>query len=539
MSCLTFRQYFSCPVPWRKTTSQQILEPSVIAFSLLLSLLLLTPLPIGADVKLPAVINDNMILQRGMEVPIWGTAEPGEQVTVTLDEQKVTATADSTGQWIIKLEPLNIDTPFEINIAGNNTITLQNVLVGEVWVCSGQSNMQWPVNLSANAEQEIANSDYPKIRLFSVKRSVAEQPLQDTEGQWVKCSPDTVKSFSAVGYFFGRYLHKELNTPVGLIHSSWGGTPAEAWTSRLTLESEPDFKSILDRWKEILAKHPQEKEKYQQRLAQWEQEVENAKKENKPAPRKPWPPPGPKHPHRPASLYNGMIAPLIPYAIKGAIWYQGESNANRAYQYRKLFPAMIQNWRQSWRQGDFPFLFVQLANFQKRQPQPTESAWAELREAQLMTLALPKTAMAVAIDIGEADDIHPKNKQDVGYRLGLAALAMAYGHDVVYSGPIFESMTVENDKIRLRFRHIGGGLVAKNDEQLKGFTIAGQDQNFVWAEAEIDRDMVVVWNKQISQPVAVRYAWANNPECNLYNKAGLPASPFRTDNWPGVTVDKK
>ncbi|MBM3239904.1 sialate O-acetylesterase [Candidatus Poribacteria bacterium] len=538
MLCLTFNQYFSFLALWHRKVRRQILYNPVTILSFSLSLLF-PALHADADVKLPAMISDNMVLQQGMEIPIWGIAEPGEQVTVTLGEQKANATADSEGRWIIKLEPLDAGGPYEITVAGKNTIILYNVLVGEVWVCAGQSNMQWPVNMAANAEQEIAGSNYPTVRFFTVKRTVSDEPQEDTEGSWVACSPETVKSFSAVGYFFGRYLRKELGIPVGLIHSSWGGTPAEAWTSRSTLESEPEFKPILDRWEQILANYPQEQEKYQKLLAQWEQEVENARKEGKPEPNKPQPPIGPDHPYRPAGLYNGMIAPLIPYAIKGAIWYQGESNAVRAYQYRKLFPAMIHNWRHSWGQGDFPFLFVQLANFNAPKFQWTEGAWPELREAQLMTLALPKTAMAVTIDIGETDDIHPKNKQDVGHRLGLAALAIAYDHDVVYSGPIYESMAVENDKVRLRFRHIDGGLMTKNGEQLIGFAIAGANPKFVWAEAKIDRDTVVVWSDQVPQPMAVRYAWADNPVCNLYNKAGLPASPFRTDDWPGVTQDKQ
>ena len=532
---LPFNLYFIAL--WHRTVTRGKIP--VVVLGLSLSLLFFTALPGDTDVKLPAVISDNMVLQQGAKIPIWGTAEPGEQVTVALGEQQLVTSADNEGRWMVKLEPLDAGGPFELSIAGKNAITLQGVLVGEVWVCSGQSNMWWPVKLSANAEQEIAESNYPNIRLFTVKNTVAAQPLQDTKGSWVSCGPETVASFSAVGYFFGRYLHKELDTPVGLIHTSWGGTPAEAWTSRPTLESDAEFKPILDRWEQILADYPQANEKYQQQLAQWKQDVENAKKEGKKAPRKPGAPIGPNHPHRAAGLYNGMIAPLIPYSIKGAIWYQGESNAGRAYQYRKLFPAMIQNWRSDWGQGDFPFLFVQLANFMKPQPQPAESAWAELREAQLMTLALPKTAMSVIIDIGEANDIHPKNKQDVGHRLGLAALAIAYGSDVVYSGPIYESMTVEGDKVRLSFKHIGGGLMSKNGEQLKGFAIAGVDRKFVWAEAEIDRDTVVVWSEQVPNPVAVRYAWADNPDCNLYNKAGLPASPFRTDDWPGVTKDKQ
>ncbi len=503
-----------------------------------LILLLRLPFLADADVKLPALISDNMVLQSGAEVPIWGTADPGEEVIVTLGDERIAATADSEGKWMAKLTPMEAGGPFEITIAGNNTVTLHNVLVGEVWVCSGQSNMQWSVSGSVNAEQEIAQSDYPMIRLFTVKRVVANQPLRDTEGSWVTCGPDAVGSFSAAGYFFGRDLHKELNVPVGLIHSSWGGTPAEAWTSLAELESDPEFKSIFDRWEKIFENYFQAKRQHEQKLAQWKQEAQKAKDEGKPVPRKPRPPLGPGHPHSPGGLYNGMISPLIFYAIKGAIWYRGESNAGRAYQYRKLFPTMIHNWRSSWGQGDFPFLFVQLANYKAAQPLPAESAWAELREAQLMTLSLPNTGMAVTIDIGEAKDIHPKNKQDVGHRLALAALAVAYGRDVVYSGPIYESMTVERDKVRLRFKHSNGGLLAKGDKQLEGFAIAGQDRKFAWAEAKIEGDAVVVWSNAVPQPIAVRYAWADNPVCNLYNEAGLPASPFRTDNWPGVTVGK-
>ncbi|MBI1929950.1 sialate O-acetylesterase [Candidatus Poribacteria bacterium] len=492
-----------------------------------------------AEVKLPAVIGDNMVLQQHAKVPIWGTADPGEQITVSLGAQQVATTADNEGRWMVSLNSLDAGGPFEMTIAGNNTLTLRNVLVGEVWVCSGQSNMQWSVKASADAEGEIAAADYPMIRLFSVKRTVAEGPLPDTEGSWGACSSQTVGDFSAVGYFFGGELHKMLDVPVGLIHSSWGGTPAEAWTSRPALESEPDFKPILDRWEQILAEYPQAKQKYEDQLAEWKQAAEAAKAEGKPEPRRPGAPLGPDHPHRASGLYNGMIAPLIPYAIQGVIWYQGESNADRAYQYRKLFPAMIQDWRSAWKHGDFPFLFVQLANWRETKPEPVESDWAELREAQLMTLTLPKTAIAVAIDIGDAADIHPKNKQEVGRRLALAAQSIAYGKEVVYSGPIYASMTTEGNKVRLRFMpHTADGLMAKGDEPLKGFAIAGQDHKFVWADARIDGDTVVVWSDQVPHPVAVRYAWADNPVCNLYNKAGLPASPFRTDDWPGVTVDK-
>ncbi len=494
-----------------------------------------------ADVRLPAVISDNMVLQRGAKVSIWGWAEPGEQVTVGVSWHTMQwgLTADQQGKWRFEMTPPKAGGPYEMTIRGKNTITIKNILVGEVWVGSGQSNMQMAVRHSANAEQEIAAANYPNIRLFSVQRTVADQPQSDCVGNWQSCSPETVGDFSAVAYFFGRELHKELNVPVGLIHTSWGGTPAEAWTSRAVLDAEPDVKPILQRYDDAVAKYPQAKKEHEEKVAEWEKAVQEAKAEGKNPPPRPGAPFGPDHPHAPAGLYNAMIAPLIPYGIAGAIWYQGESNAGRAYQYRKLFPAMITNWRHDWGRGDFPFLFVQLANFMATKPEPGDSEWAELREAQLLTLALPNTGMAVIIDIGEANDIHPKNKQDVGKRLAFWALAKTYGSKLVYSGPLYKSMQVEGNRVTLHFDHVGGGLVAGGGEPLKGFAIAGADRKFVWADAKIDGDTVVVSSDQVAEPAAVRYAWADNPVCNLFNKDKLPASPFRTDDWPGVTVENK
>ena len=514
-------------------------KPIFLFFSLVL--LAASTGVVFADVKLPAIIGDNMVLQRGKSATIWGWAEPREQIMVSVSWQSMAwgITADSSGKWTTKTNPPKTAGPHEITLSGKNTITIKNILVGEVWVCSGQSNMQWSVNGAANAQDEIAGADYPNIRLFSVERKVAQQPQTDCVGSWSECSPQTVPGFSAVAYFFGRELHKELNVPLGLIHTSWGGTPAESWTRRGVLESEPDCVPILQRFDDAMAKYPEAKKKYDESMIEWKKAAEKAKAEGEDPPRRPNAPFGPGNPHSPAGLYNAMIAPLIPFSIRGAIWYQGESNAGRAYQYRKLFPAMITNWRTDWGQGNFPFLFVQLANFMAVTPEPVESAWAELREAQLMTLALPNTGMAVIIDIGEADDIHPRNKQDVGKRLALWAMAKTYGKDLVYSGPIYKSMSTEGNKVILDFEHVGGGLVAKGGEPLKGFAIAGEDRKFVWADAKIDGDTVVVSNNEVSEPVAVRYGWANNPVCNLYNKEGLPTSPFRTDEWPGVTVDKK
>ncbi len=510
---------------------------SIVSFVMLLAVAGV----VCADVKLPAVIGDNMVLQQGRKLSIWGWAEPGEEVTagVSWHSMSWAVTADANGKWVFKMNPPKAGGPYEMTISGKNVIRIKNIMVGEVWVCSGQSNMQWAVSQSANAEQEIAEANYPKLRLFTVERKVADQPQPDCSGSWTSCSPQTVPGFSAVAYFFGRELHKTLGVPVGLIHTSWGGTPAEAWTKRGVLKADADFKPILARYDEAVAKYPQAKQEYEQKLEEWKQAVEKAKAEGSQVPRRPGELFGPGNPNSPSGLYNAMIAPLIPYSIEGAIWYQGESNAGRAYQYRKLFAAMIKNWRDDWGQGDFPFLFVQLANFKAVNPEPAESDWAELREAQLMTLTLPNTGMAVIIDIGDANDIHPKNKQDVGRRLALWALGTTYGQKMDYCGPIYKSMKVEGDRIILNFDHVGGGLAAAADEPLRGFAVAGADRKFVWADAKIAGDTVVVSSDKVSEPVAVRYAWADNPVCNLCNKEGLPASAFRTDDWPGITVDKK
>ncbi|MBI1930030.1 sialate O-acetylesterase [Candidatus Poribacteria bacterium] len=479
-----------------------------------------------AEVKPAGIFTDNLVLQQGIEVPIWGTGEPGEKVTVALNAQTKVCTTQNDGRWMVKLDPLKAGGPFELMITGENTITLKNVLVGEVWVCAGQSNMEWPVNDSANSTEEIANANYPQIRLFTVPRRAANTPQNDVNGEWQQCSPATIGNFSAVAYFFGRELQKSINVPIGLIHTSWGGTRAELWTSRRALESEPELKGIIDGYKQKLTAYAKAMVTYQKVLEKHNRAVAKAKEKGKKPPPDPTPPKAPGK--EPSTLYNGMIAPLLPYAIRGVIWYQGESNAGGASRYRSLFPAMIKNWREDWGQGAFPFLFVQLANFIDRKPEPSESLWAELREAQLMARSVPKTAMVVTIDIGDAKDIHPKNKQEVGRRLSLTAQAIAYDKKIVYSGPIYKSMQLEGSKVRLSFDHIGSGLEAKG-EKLTGFAIAGKNRKFVWADARIEGNTVVVWSDQVSKPVAVRYAWADNPECNLYNKEGLPASPFRTD----------
>ncbi|MDY0354274.1 MAG: sialate O-acetylesterase [Sedimentisphaerales bacterium] len=511
------------------------------ALLLVCVLSLIAWVPAQADIRLPAVLSDNMVLQGGNTTTLWGWADPNEPIEIHLSWSKAVPQiqAEEDGSWTFRMAAPDFGGPYEITLKGKNTLTVRNILVGEVWVCSGQSNMQWTVQNSADAEQEIAAARYPKIRLFSVKHEVAETPKDDCEGRWVECSPETIPGFSAVAYFFGRRIHKDLDLPVGLINTSWGGTPAEAWTSGPALRGNPEFEPILKRYQEAVAHYPQAMVRFRENTQKWQAAAEKAKAEGAQAPPRPYAPLGPGHPHSPSGLYNAMIAPLTPYAIRGAIWYQGESNAGRAYQYRSLFPTMIRSWWQAWGQNEFPFLFVQLANFLKVKEEPGESEWAELREAQSMTLTLPKTGMAVIIDIGEANDIHPRNKQDVGDRLALWALARTYFKDVVYSGPLYSFMNVRGSEIVLHFEHVDGGLVAKGGEPLKGFAIAGADRKFVWAEAQIEGETVVVRSDKVAEPVAVRYAWADNPVCNLYNAAGLPASPFRTDGWPGITVNNK
>jgi sialate O-acetylesterase len=429
--------------------------------------------------------------------------------------------------------------PFTLTVSGKNKITIQDVYVGEVWICSGQSNMEWPVHSTTGADEAIKNSKNPQIRLFTVPKTTSDKLLHEVKGKWQECNPDTVKNFSAVAYYFGRDLQKALNVPVGLIHTSWGGTRAEAWTRREVLESNPEWKREFPRYEKAKADFPKALEKFKAEHAERQQAAAKAKEEGKKPPTPPRPPQDPaKNANSPSVLYNAMIAPLIPYGIKGAIWYQGESNAPAAYAYRKLFPAMIQNWRNDWKRGDFPFFFVQLAPYKAIVKEPQESAWAELREAQLMTAQhLPNAGMAVITDVGDPKDIHPRNKEPVGARLALAARAIAYGQPIEFSGPNYNSMEVVNNTAVLSFKHVGKGLEAR-DGPLTGFTIAGEDHNFHNAQAEIKDGKVYVSSAEVTRPVAVRYGWANCPVVNLWNKDGLPASPFRTDDFPMVTKPK-
>jgi sialate O-acetylesterase len=625
--------------------------------------------PVKADVKMPRIFSNNMVLQREAPVKVWGQADAGERIRVNIQDQTKTVRADRNGNWSVTLSPLKVGGPYELSIRGKNTITFRNILVGDVWLGSGQSNMEWPVMRSANAEQEAAAADYPQIRLFTVPRKMSSKPLSDIEaGEWLVCSPENIPNFSAVAYYFGRHIHQETGIPIGLINSSWGGTVAETWISKEAISTHADFRDLVSGNNAIdtdkLAQEAASK------LAKWSSQLENDDMGNKnnwanaslddsawdkmPLPglweqstlpdldgvvwfRKEislsskqasqnlvlnlgpiddsdytyvngqlvgktldrysdirryevpasvlmegknmiavrvidtggggglwaednqfyytsgserfsltgdWkynigvisspPPQAASGPNMfPSLLYNGMIHPIQQFALRGTIWYQGESNAGRAFQYRTLFPLLINDWRQQFNNPQMPFLFVQLANFMMPDKKPTDSDWARLREAQTMTLQLPNTGMALAIDIGEANDIHPLNKQDVGKRLALAALNISYGKDVVSSGPMYQSMQVDGSIIRLTLNDGGSPMVAQDKYgYLRGFAIAGEDKVFYWAKARFDGTQVLVYHPDVKNPVAVRYAWGNNPDdANLYNAAGLPAVPFRTDDW--------
>jgi len=465
-----------------------------MATAITVGLFLLNSAAVRAEVKLNPLFSDNCVLQQGMKVPVWGTAADDEEVTVSINGQN-TKTRAKDGRWSVTLDYLKAGGPYEMTVSGKNKIELKNVLVGEVWVCGGQSNMQWSVAQGETPKEIAAASANPKVRLFTVKRQGAPKPASevpvDTKAQlgtWLECNPETVINFTAVGYHFGRNLNKALDVPVGLINSNVGGTAAERWTNQEVLNKLPGF--------------------------------ENAKG---------------------GDLYNAMIVPLVPYGIKGAIWYQGESNTGAAYKYQTLFSGMIKNWRDDWKQGDFPFLFVQLAPFgNKGNKADTEGMfYAELREAQLKTAQKVKNAgMAVITDIGHETDIHPKPKEPVGERLALAAQGIAYGKKIEYSGPVYDKSEIKDGKVILSFTHVGKGLDAKGGP-LVGFTICGEDRKFVKAEAVIQDDRVIVSSKDVAKPMAVRYGWANYMAgLNLYNKDGLPASPFRTDDFPLLTDPK-
>jgi len=493
---------------------------SVVAVAVLVA----APFAALADVKPHPLFVDNVVLQADAEVPVWGLAEPGEAVSVIASNEKLKvapvtakATADKDGKWTVKLPKQAAGTDYEVKIAGKNEIVLKNVAFGDVWICSGQSNMEWSVNASGEAEKVKAGAKNPLVRLFTVKKRTAAKPLADQTdlthfSTWSECSPETVASFSAVGYHFGNAIQKELKTPIGLIHTSWGGTPAQSWTSAEKLAGVESLKY------------------YAEQTAKAAEQFEKDKKA--------------LNPNSPASLYNAMIHPLLPFAIKGAIWYQGESNTGKAFEYRKLFPAMIEDWRAKWG-SEFPFYAVQLAPWNAGDPDGV--SYAELREAQLLTTkTLKNVGLAVITDAGDLFDIHPKDKGTVGQRLAKAALAGTYGKKIVGSGPLYKSVKFDGEKAIVSFDSIGGGLVVRNgpsgyspNNPVAGFTICGEDKYFYPAKAKIDGETVVVSCEKVAKPIAVRFGWSNYPVVTLFNKEGLPASPFRTDDFPLTTAPKK
>jgi sialate O-acetylesterase len=495
---------------------------SSLQIALVATALIALSISVHADVTLPALLADHMVMQRGLPVHVWGMAGQHEAVSVTFRGETKSTTADEEGRWGVFLSPGEAGGPFQLSVKGANTIELNDILVGDVWVASGQSNMEFAMTSLANAQTEIAAAQYPKIRIFLVKHEPADYPLENVESKgWAACTPETVADSSAVAYFFARNLQQKVGVPIGLIESSWGGTAAESWTSLHSLTADaslmPVFSArskMVDTQSTRVLNQQREERAFQKALAQ-------AKADGTPLPGRQW------HPDfaawAPAALFNGMIAPLTPFAIRGVIWYQGEANASpeRASLYAHLFQTMIRDWRNAWGEGDFPFLFVQIANWNT---EPGE-LWPEVRNAQRQALALRNTAMAVTIDIGDPIDIHPKNKQDVGLRLSLAARAITYGEKIEWSGPLYRQVTPEEHALRVWFDH-ANGLMAKGAE-LTGFELAGADGKYSAAEAKIEGTSVVVSSAAVPTPVSVRYGWAANPNCNLFNKEGLPASPFQ------------
>ncbi|HVA51312.1 MAG TPA: sialate O-acetylesterase [Pirellulales bacterium] len=499
--------------------------------ALLLALLLLSSQSALAKVTLPAIIGSHMVLESGMPLTLWGWADAGEEVSIAIGDVKARAKTDANGDWLVKLPPMPASAePQEMTVSGTNTIKITDILVGEVWIGSGQSNMQWKVADSDKATEEIAAANYPQIRLFLVPLVPAGTPAKNVNAAWTVCTPDTVKSFSAVCYFFGRDLHKSLNVPVGMIASSWGGTAIQPWIPPAGYEGVAELEgerkqlaSLRDGYQAALKNKLPE-------INAWLESAEKSVAAGQPVAEPPAMPGNPFNSNGGMTgLYNGMIHPLAPFAVRGALWYQGEANVGQGRHYHDLMKGLILGWRSVWGQGDFPFLFVQLAPYRYGD---NAVALPELWEAQTATLKVPNTGMAVTTDISNIHDIHPRNKQEVGRRLALWALAKYYGKsDLVYSGPLYETMALESNRIRLKFQHADGGLISRDGKPLSWFSIAGADKKFVPAAATIDGESVVVESADVSAPLAVRFGWDQVAEPNLANKAGLPASPFRTDDW--------
>ena len=525
----------------------------------------------AVELKFAHIFSDHAILQRDQPVPVWGWADAGAVVTVEFAGQTKNATADASGKWLVKLDALRASVePRTLTAHTTMTAMVSDVLVGEVWLASGQSNMGVPLSSAHNAAMELPKTDDSLLRFYTVSKSTAAEPQPDVTGKWEASTPVTAKNYSAVAYFFARELRAKLNCPVAVLHSSWGGTPGQAWVSMDALRKEPSLARHVQKYDEALVAyrdvqaHPEKVANYKDELKRWQTEVApafnaamkeyNAKKSTgpKPTPARPEPvnpdpmaiPSPSSRPGTPSVIFNGMIAPLAPYALRGAIWYQGEANGSAGMEYRSLLPCLIGDWRTHWSQGDFTFLIVQLPGWDHDTKPAEQHDWPWLREAQLLTLKnVPKTGLAVGIDIGDPHDVHPKDKLDIGVRLALAARKVAYSENVVHSGPIFQEIKVEGAAVRVKFAETGSALMIGQapwraegveplpSDKLIGFTIAGDDRRWFAANAKIEDDCVVVTSPEVPKPVAVRYGWANAPRCNLYNKEGLPASPFRTDEW--------
>lgn len=502
------------------------LPRSFVAGGLTLAALPLSIQSCFAELKLPNIFGNQMVVQREQENPIWGKADANAQVTVVVGDRKADCTADAEGNWRTMLPSLPTGGPYQIKVtSGSDTITLDDVLSGEVWICSGQSNMQWTVSNSEDFELEKLSANYPKIRMINFPQVGSQTQIWSHEVNWQVSNSQNVGRFSAVGYFFGRQLHQTLDVPIGLINNAWGGSAAEAWIDQKTLSEDSRFAELMERWKkdaeefETLQAKTERTEQEQMRLANLKKSISGNQ--------------------RPGNIFHGVLESHLGYGVRGAIWYQGESNAGRAYQYRDLFPLMITHWRQHWGK-DFPFYWVQLADYREETTEPVDSDWAELREAQTLTLdKLPNVGQAVIIDIGEGKDIHPRNKVEVGRRLARLALKNEYGYDIAADAPRYSSMEIDGSSIVLTFDHVGNGWRPFDVAQPLAFTIAGEDKQFYKAKAEILSDKRIrVSSEQVSNPVAVRYAWANNPVVNMFNQNDLPLTPFRTDDWPGVTVGR-
>lgn len=507
-----------------------------LAISLIVSTLTIFSSAAIANVAPAPVFTSHGILQQGRPVPVWGKADAGEEVTVSFGDRSLTTKADENGEWMVKLPALKASSkPGKLTISGKNKVTLDDIVVGEVWVCSGQSNMEMGIRQVSNAQEEIKNADYPNIRLFNVGRQASGLPESELEGTWKRCSPDTIVQegwggFSAVAYFFARHIHKELDVPIGVISSNWGGTRIEPWTPRQGFAAVPELTSFVKQIDDLRSTYLNRVKQVMKAYDDWMTRESKALQKGKPATEEPEWPSSPFTSNRfgraggPTVLYNGMIHALVPFAIRGATWYQGESNMGDGLVYHDKMKALIRGWREVWDQGEFPFLYVQLAPWSRYGDGQLPEIW----EAQRRTLSVPKTGMAVTTDVGDLEDIHPKNKQAVGRRLALWAMAKTYGQDdIVYSGPLFESAAIQDGKVRVEFSHTGSGLAVRGDGSLEWFEVAREDGEFVKATARIEGDHVIVSSDKVDEPTAVRFGWDKTANPNLINKEGLPASPFR------------